>query len=429
MKSVTIIPLSHPITAAVAIPGSLSYTIRALNLAAMTEGSVTIHNPLFSDDTEAMMDALETLGIGLTRSSEKVVVEGSVNDVLESDYTIDINLSGRTARSLLGLLCIVRGTKTVICKPGFKKRPVGELVNGLRQLGAQIEYLEKEGYLPLKILSENLTPGIITMKGSISSQFFSSIMMIAPFIGEVTIQIEGDQTSKPFIDVTIETMQQFGVSVKNSLYRTYTVAADQKYTATDFIVEADAIAAGYFWGIAALTGSTINVLNLPSQSRQGDIAFADVLEKMGCTVEKKLDSIVVSGPQKLHGITVDMNSMPDSAQTLAVIAAFAKGTTTITGLDNLRIKETDRIKAPETELKKMGVQTSSSHDTLTIEGGTPHGAVIETYGDHRMAMSFAITGTKIPGVSILDAAVVSKSFPTFWEVLRTLGISLQIHEQ
>ncbi len=429
MKSVTITPLPQPITAEVAIPGSLSYTIRALNLAAMTNNPVTIHNPLFSDDTVAMMNALQTLGIKLVRFSDKVIVEGSVDDVKEDEYTIDINISGRAARSLLGLLCIVPGIKTVICKPGFKKRPVGELVDGLRQLGAKIEYLEEDGYLPVKILSGKLTPGTVTMKGTISSQFFSSILMIAPLIGNVTIKVEGEQTSKSFIDVTIETMKAFGVTVENNEYKTYTVPAGQHYNTSSFTVEADAIAAAYFWGIAAVTGSTITVLNLPPVSKQGDVAFADVLCKMGCKVEKKENTITVTGPSKLHSVTADMNSMPDSAQTLAVVSSFAEGTTRITGLDNLRIKETDRIRAPETELQKMGVQTLSTKDTLTVMGGIPHGAEIQTYGDHRMAMSFAVAGTKIPGVRILDADVVSKSFPSFWDVVRTLGVSLQTNEQ
>ena len=425
MSTVTIIPVPKPITASVTIPGSLSYTIRALNLAAMTDGTVTIHNPLYSDDTDAMMNALETLGITVSRNEDTVLVEGSIKDVQHKEYLIDINISGRTARSLLGLLCIAPGTKTVTCQPGFKKRPIGELVLGLRQLGAHIEYLEKEGFLPVKIYQKELKPGTVTMKGSISSQFFSSIMMIAPLIGEISIIVKGNQTSKSFIDVTIETMKAFGVDVTNNNYQKYLIPGGQKYTASEFIVEADAIAAGYFWGIAAVTGSTITVQNLPPTSKQGDVGFAEILHKMGCTVEKTTNTITVTGPQKLTPITANMNTMPDSAQTLAVLAAFADGTTTIEGLDNLRIKETDRIKAPETELKKMNIQTSSTHDSFTVTGGKPTGASIETYGDHRMAMSFAIAGTAIPGVTILESEVVSKSFPLFWDVLKKLGISIQ----
>lgn len=424
MKALEIVPLKNPVNAEVQIPGSLSYSIRALNLAAMTEGPVTIKNMLFSDDTEAMMNALQTLGIQLERNKSSVTVTGSIKDVINKEYTIDINISGRTARSILGLLCIVPGTKTVTCGEGFKKRPVGELVTGLRQLGAKIDYLENEDVLPVKIYPAKLQPGSVSMKGTISSQFFSSIMMIAPHIGEITINVEGEQTSKSFIDVTIETMQAFGAVVENNNYQSYTIPAGQQYSATEFTVEADAIAAGYFWGIAAITGSTVKVLHLPPDSKQGDTSFVDVLEKMGCSIEKNSGEnwISVTGPEKLKAVSVNMNSMPDSAQTLAVISSFAEGISHITGLDNLRIKETDRIQAPENELKKMGISVSSTDTSMTIDGGLPHGVDIDTYGDHRMAMSFAVAGTKIPGIKINNPQVVSKSFPDFWEKLELLGV-------
>jgi 3-phosphoshikimate 1-carboxyvinyltransferase len=427
MKTIKIFPQDNPVTAEVTIPGSLSYTIRALNLAVLTNGSVTIHNALESDDVQAMLDALSTLGIGFTKENSSIVVNGSIAEVADKDYEIDINISGRTGRSLLGLLCIVPGTKVLTCKPAFKKRPVGELVNGLRQLGAHIEYLEKENFLPVKITTSKLHPGNISMKGSISSQFFSSILMIAPCVGEITITVEGEQTSKSFIDVTISSMGEFGVTVENNKYKSYRVPAGQTYTATDFYIEADAIAAGYFWGIAAVTGSTIRVLNLSSKSKQGDVAFADVLTQMGCIKKENVAEnwLEITGPEKLIHTDANMNSMPDSAQTLAVVAAYAEGTTHISGLDNLRIKETDRIAAPEKELRKMGLTVSSTYDTLTVTGGKPRGTVIDTYGDHRMAMSFAVAGSKTPKILIRNPAVVSKSFPGFWETLHTLGIKTE----
>lgn len=426
MKSVEVIPLLNPIQTSVIVPGSLSYTVRALNLAALTKGTVTIQNPLFSDDTEAMIQGLETVGIKVIQEKDKVIVEGSIYDVKEGEYEINISISGRTARSLLGLLTLTKGTKILTCDAGFKKRPVGELVNGLRQLGAKIEYLENENYLPVKISPSSLQPGTVTMKGTISSQFFSSILMIAPAIGEVSIIVDGKQTSKSFIDVTIETMKEFGVIVENNNYSSYYVPANQTYTPTTFTVEADAIASGYFWALAAITGSTLRVLNLSKESKQGDVKFVEILQKMGCSVIDSIPEkwIEVTGPKSLSSLTVNMNSLPDSAQTLAVVASFAKGVTTITGLDNARIKETDRIAGPENELKKMGIKVESTQDSITIYGGVPTGSKIETYGDHRMAMSFAIAGSKIPKVIIKNPEVVSKSFPQFWDVLQNLGIQL-----
>jgi 3-phosphoshikimate 1-carboxyvinyltransferase len=419
-------PLQQPVHADVTLPGSLSYTIRALNLAAMTPEPVTLYNPLFSDDTEAMMQCLETLGVRIGTGDDFITVYGNINDIKDQEYTLNINISGRTARTLLGLLCVVPGTKILTCESGFRKRPVGEMVNGLRQLGAEIEYLEEEGFLPLKITSSSLKPGTVKMKGTISSQYFSGIMMIAPRVGRIEIQVEGEQASKPFIDVTIATMNEFGVNVINNEYHSYIVEGGQTYKQQSYIIEADAISASYFWGIAAITGSTIKVLHLSPDSHQGDVKFADIMEQMGCTVVKNKDEkwIEVTGPKELKAVDVNMNNTPDSVQTLAVVGAYANGTTHITGLEHLKVKETDRIEAPKSELLKMGVQVESTNDSLTITGGTPHGAEIKTYGDHRMAMSFAVAGTRTEGISIVNPEVVSKSFPSFWETLRALGVKL-----
>lgn len=427
MDTVKIIPLKKTLHTEVLIPGCLSYTIRALNLAAMTEGSVKIQNALKSDDTFAMVGVLKTLGINVEEGADYFTVHGTVDDVKIGEYTLDINISGRTARTVLALLCIVPGTKILTCKESFKKRPVADLVDGLRQLGAEIEYMEKEGYLPVKIKSSTLKAGITKMKGTVSSQYFSAIMMIAPKIGEITIEVIGDQASKPFIDVTISAMKEFGVEVINNDYKQYKISENSVYKQQTYIVEADAIAASYFWGIAAVTKSTIKVLNLPSTSAQGDVRFADILEKMGCVVIKndKERWVEVTGTDELHGITIDMNANPDTVQTLAVIAAYAKGTTHITGIHHLKIKETDRIEAPRKELEKMGVEVKATDDSMTITGGNPKSAEIDTYGDHRMAMAFAVAGTRTNGIAIKNPGVVSKSFPNFWETLKNIGINYE----
>lgn len=424
MEQIKIIPLEKPINTSVTIPGCLSYTIRALNLAAMTNGSVKIQNALKSDDTYAMFNVLKTLGIKVEEGLDYFIVHGTVDDVKDDEYTLDINISGRTARTVLGLLCIVPGTKTLTCKESFKKRPIADLVDGLKQLGAEIEYMEKDGYLPVKITSSTLKPGTAKMKGSVSSQYFSSIMMIAPKVGKITIEVIGEQASKPFIDVTISAMKEFGVDVINEDYKRYRIRGNQEYKNETYIVEADAISASYFWGIAAITKSSIKVLNLPPSTAQGDVRFADILEKMGCELTKNESEkwIEIRGTDNLRRINIDMNANPDTVQTLAVVAAFAKRTTHITGIHHLKIKETDRIEAPRKELEKMGVDVKTTDDSMTIVGGNPHGADIDTYGDHRMAMAFAVAGTKTPSIIINNPKVVSKSFPTFWDVLQSIGI-------
>lgn len=424
MKNIKINPLQKPITAEMSVPGSLSYTIRALALAAMTKGSVTVENALKSDDTYTMVMILQTLGIAVEEKETAFVIHGDIEDVQDKEYVLNVHLSGRTARTIIAMLCIMPGIKTVICDEEFEKRPIGDLVDGLRQLGAKITYLKNEGYLPITVSSSKLNEGTVNIKGDISSQYISAIMMIAPIVGEITIYVIGEQASKPFIDVTIDTMKTFGVQVNNENYQVYTIQKNQKYKMDTFFVESDATAASYFWAIAAITKSSVKILHMNPNSKQGDIQFVDVLKEMGCTVEKNETEqwISVTGTDVLNGIEVDMNDIPDVVPTLAVVAAFAKGTTKMTGLGHLKVKESDRIEAPKNELQKMGIAVEATEESLTIHGGNPHGEAIETYGDHRIAMAVAVAGTKIANVEILNRDVVNKSFPDFWKKLNEIGI-------
>jgi len=426
MKVIEILPLEKQIVKEITLPGCLSYTIRALALAALTEGRVKIANALKSDDTYAIFNAFKTLGIRVEEGPDFFVIEGDLRDVKEANYEININISGRSARTLLAMLCLVSGTKILTCEGGFKNRPVGDLVDGLVQLGAKIEFLEKQGFLPVKITSSKLHSGKVKINGAVSSQFVSAILMIAPLVGEIEIEVVGEQASKPFIDMTIEAMKSFGVQVKNNNYQEYFVAGGQSYAKDIYLVEPDAISASYFWSIAALTKSKIKVLNLSQESKQGDVKFADILGKMGCVVRKDAEGIEVEGADTLRGVSVDMKDMPDTALTLAVTAAFVQGKTVISGLGNLKVKETDRIEAPRRELEKMGAHIESSDNSLTVVGGDVHGAVIDTYGDHRMAMAFAVAGTRIQGVVINDPEVVNKSFPGFWKKLEEIGVKLRV---
>jgi len=427
--AVKITPLSSPIHAKVFVPGSLSYTIRALAIASLVKGSVTITNALKSDDTQTMVTILQTLGIGVEEKENVFIVHGNIHDVLEQSYEINVQVSGRTARIILAFLCIVPGIKIVNCHKTFEKRPIGDLVDGLRQLGAEITYLKQNGFLPVKITSNRLSSGTINIKGNISSQYISALLLIAPAIGKLIIEVSGKQVSKPFIDITTDVMKSFGVEVVNQEYKTYIVTDKQYINPLSYAVESDATAASYFWAIAAITKSTITVCHIDPFSKQGDIQYIRVLEQMGCKIEKNSEEkwIRVTGTEILKGITVDMSDLPDVVPTLAVVAAFAKGTTHITGLLHLKVKESDRIEAPKNELLKMGITASTTKKSLTIYGHNPKGTAITTYGDHRIAMAFAVAGAQISGMEIMDANVVSKSFPDFWKKLEDIGIKEEKH--
>lgn len=426
MTSYLLTPPTNPISCNVDIPGSKSYTNRALIMATLVPNPVTIKNLLFSDDTEAMIDCLQRLGVKIKRNKLSIVVEGHISDVSAGEYYLDANLSGTTIRFILALSVITKGTKILQGKDSLNRRPIGELVSGLMQMGATIEYVNQEGYPPLKVIPSGtpLKQNNIKMNGDISSQYFTALMMIAPAIGEVTIDVIGNQISKPYIDMTIDMMKEWGVTIMNKNYSRYTIWNNRKYDMNEYSVEGDYSGAGYFFAIAALTGSTITLNNLNPTSKQGDKEFMHILERMGNDIVHHENAVTIKG-SGIKPEEVDMESCPDQAQTLAVLAAFARGTTIITGVRSLRIKETERVKAIQHELSKMNIQTDSpNEDTLIIHGGNPKPAVIDTYHDHRMAMSFAVAGAKISGMRINDPEVVNKTFPDFWGQLTSLGISV-----
>jgi 3-phosphoshikimate 1-carboxyvinyltransferase len=399
----------------IAIPGSKSYTNRALLLAALTEGKVTIKNPLFSDDTKAMIHCLQTLGIKIKVFKTKIDVIGSIENVKDKNYVLNANLSGTTIRFLLAFCTIIPGVQTLTGKEALQKRPIADLVDGLKQLGAKIEYIGKNGYPPLKILSSDLSSKTVSMSGKVSSQFFSAIMMISPIIGNITIHVLYTQISKPYIDMTIAIMKQFGVTIINNNYKNY-VIRKQKYKQSEYTVEGDFSSAGYFFAIAALNKKTLKIKNLNSESKQADKKILGVLKKMGSKINFGKNEITISG-NGIKAMTIDMTDFPDQAQTLAVLAAFANGTTKLTGVQSLRVKETERVVALQKELKKMSIRTTATKNTLTIYGGNPKPATIDTYGDHRMAMSFAVAKSKLPEIVINNPEVVNKTFPDFWKKL------------
>ena len=407
------------------IEGSKSYTNRALLLSAIAPHPVTIINPLKCDDTDAMIDCLRCLGIAIDVGPNFIKVNGSVKDIKNKTYKLNARLSGTTIRFILAFLTIVPGIKILEGESGLNKRPIRNLVLALRKMGAKIEYLEKEGYPPLKIKSSRLKSGNITINGGISSQYISALLMILPCAPKGSIKISGEQISKPYIDMTIDIMKTFGVEIKNNEYKSYELISRGIYRAKKYLVEGDFSSAGYFFALAALAKLKITVYNLNPKSVQPDKKILSVLESMGNIVHYHKNGITLEG-RGVRPVSVDMIDFPDQAQTFAVLAAFAKGRTVLSGIQSLRVKETDRIHAIMSELAKMGIRTKLKNYTLSIYGGAPKGARIKTYKDHRMAMSFAVAGAKLKGMEIENPDVVAKTLPIFWTLLFSFSVGMDI---
>lgn len=401
------------------MPGSKSYTNRALIMAALTKGPVCLKNPLYSEDTEAMIDCLQILGLKIETKPDQIVVHDDIGCIEEKNYNLFAHDSGTTVRFILALLCIVPGVKIIQGSRRLNERPIRDLVDALREMGARIEYCDKEGQLPVKVSTSTLSGRSVHLKGDISSQFCSAILLISPYISKgFTIHITGPLISKPYIDMTLSCMEDWGVKVVTQEDGNYLVPENQSYRKKQYTIEGDFSSAGYFFAIALLTKSTITVENLNPVSAQADRKFLNILAKMGNIVSYEKNGVRIQGKQIL-ALDVDMEDCPDQVMTMAVLAAFVKGITKISGVRSLRVKETERVVALKKNLKKMGIRTEDTHDTLTIYGGSPHAAEIETYNDHRMAMAFAVAGTYLPGIIIRHPEVVNKTFPTFWEVLRS----------
>jgi 3-phosphoshikimate 1-carboxyvinyltransferase len=302
----------------------------------------------------------------------------------------------------------------------MRKRPIGELLKGLRELGVHAYSQKGDDCPPVVVESEGLKGGTARIKGEESSQFLSGLLMVAPYADkDVTVEVMGSLASRPYVDITLDVMSAFGVKIPSQGYSSFLVKAGQRYLPKEYRIEGDASNASYFFSAAAVCKGRMKVNNLNPTTLQGDIEFLDILERVGCRVNRGNDWIEILGGE-LRGTEIDMNEMPDLVPTLAVTAAFARGKTVIQNIRHLRLKESDRIHALAMELSKMGIRVSEREDGLEIEGGKPHGTEIETYDDHRMAMSFAIAGLVVPGMRIKGERCVDKSFPGFWEALQKL---------
>ena len=415
-----VITPAEKIIATVKCPASKSYTNRALLIAALAKGTSTLRNPLFSDDTKYMRMALEQFGIPVKQEDCAFIVSGTGGNIQCPRNEISIGLAGTTMRFLTTFAALSPGTTQLTGEKRMLERPISDLLKALNQIGVNARSLKNNGCPPLEIPGGGIPGGEVSLAGNNSSQYLTSILLSAPYFqNETTINIIGELTSKPYADITLDIMKTFGIDVECTDHSRFYIPGDQTYHAMDYTIEADWSSASYFLAAAAITQGEVTLVGLNSKSVQGDAGFLNVLEKMGCTIERSYEKIFIKG-NPLRGININMNSMPDVVQTLAVTALFAEGETSISGIGNLRIKETDRIGALEQELSRLGAHVESGEDFLKIRPGTYIPTDIETYDDHRMAMSFALAGLKVPGIRIKNPNCVKKSFPDFFKQLEEI---------
>ncbi|HLK40195.1 MAG TPA: 3-phosphoshikimate 1-carboxyvinyltransferase [Polyangiaceae bacterium] len=416
-------PRSAPVNGTVRPPGSKSYTNRALVLAALASGRSAIEGALFSDDTLHMARALPALGVPVSadEGASRFVVDGCGGAPPAARASVFVGNSGTTARFLAAVMALGHGVYDLAGDVAMAKRPIQPLLDALHSLGVSATSIRGNGCPPVRVESSGVDGGAVQMPGGLSSQYFSALLMVGPCTRRgLTIDVDGELVSKPYIEVTAQAMSAFGATFRNEAFRRFEVPPG-RYRAITYGVEPDASAASYFFAAAAVTGGRVVVPGLGARSLQGDLGFVRILERMGCRVRQTDAETEVCGPPKLRGIDVDMSDLSDTAQTLAAIAPFAEGPTRVAGIGFIRRKETNRIAAVVTELRRLGVRAEEEDDGFVVHPGAPRPADVETYDDHRMAMSFAIAGLVAPGVRIRNPGCVSKTFPGFFDALGALG--------
>jgi 3-phosphoshikimate 1-carboxyvinyltransferase len=424
-----ITPVSSPVRGTALVPGSKSITNRALALAALGEGEILLTNTLFADDTRYMMGCLTALGFDVfpDESARTIRVMGQGGKIPATEATLFVGNSGTTTRFITPLVALGHGDFTIDGVARMRERPIGDLTDALAMLGVSVTC--PTGCPPLTIHAKSLRGGHCTMRADKSSQFLSGLLLSAPSADadETIIHIEGPILSAPYITMTVQMVEAFGGKIHVSDdARTYTILGRQRrQNPMTYAIEPDASAASYFWGVAAITGGSVTIENISKDALQGDVAFVEVLEQMGCTVTYAKESITVEGAKnglrELSGCEVDMNAISDTVMTIAAIAPFASSPTIIHNIAHIRHKETDRISAVVTELRRLGVHVDEREDGMTIHpASTIKPATIQTYDDHRMAMAFALVGLKVAGITIADPTCVNKTFPDYFEQLDTL---------
>ena len=403
----------------VSVPGSKSLTQRALIAAALADGESILHGPLVSEDTEYSSHALMQMGVEIRKEKESWLVAGNGGKIKTPEEDIFLGNNGTATRFLTSVASLGEGEFIIDGEERMHQRPIGPLMEALEGWGVDITSIHETGCPPLSIRANGLDGGRTVLPEGKSSQYLSSLLLVAPFARTAaTLDVVGEVLSKPYVAMTLQVMADFGIAVE-AVHDFSSFSIPQGiYQSRDYRIEGDASNASYFWAAAAVTGGRVTVDNVPVPSLQGDAMLVPLLARMGCDINQAENGITVSGAGRLEGINVDMGNMPDVVPTLAVVAAFAEGLTEITNIGHLRIKECDRLTAVVTELTRMGAVVEEFADRMIIhgEGGRNlRGAEIETYNDHRMAMSMAVAGLKVPGVRILEEQCVAKSFPDFWQ--------------
>ncbi len=416
---VEIRPLDSPPDAEIRVPGSKSVTNRALVAAALADGESTLENPLLSDDSFWLMKSLHDLGFDVDVDGEDIRIIGQNSIIPERDIEVFVGNAGTAARFLPPMLSLGGGPYRVDGTPRMRERPIGDLVDAMRSLGCSVGYADVDGRFPLVVEGGGMRGGKARVEGGKSSQFLSGVMLSAPYArSAVELEVAGDLVSKPYIGITTDVMRSFGVEVEEIDGR-YAIKPS-RYRAREYAVEPDASGASYFLAAAAVSGGRVRVPGLGRGSRQGDLRFVEILRSMGCEVDIAEEYVEVRGPGRLSGVGADMNDISDTFITLAAIAPFADGETVITNIEHTRHQETDRVAAVATELSRLGVEVEERRDGLTIHPGEITPAPVETYDDHRIAMSFALVGLMAPGVRIANPACVSKTMPDYFDRLDSL---------
>lgn len=428
MQSLTIGPYTHA-RGIIALPGSKSISNRVLLLSALAHGTTHVRGLLAADDTHVMLDALRTLGINMTHHDNQVTMHGSNGVFTVKDADLFMGNAGTAIRPLTATLALMGGSYHLHGVPRMHERPIGDLVDGLAMIGTQIRYAGTPGYPPLQIMPSTIdVTRPIRVRGDVSSQFLTALLLALPLVARqpITIEVVGELISKPYVAITLNLMQRYGVSVTNLDWRTFVIPANDGHayrTPGDVWIEGDASSASYFLAAGAIAGGPVRVTGVGRNSIQGDVAFVDALAQMGADVAYGDDWIEVRHNGPLRGITIDCLAIPDAAMTLAVAGLFATGTTTLTGIASWRVKETDRIHAMATELRKVGAEVSSGDDFIRVTA--PHtwqiaDSGIDTYDDHRMAMCFSLAAFGPHAVQINNPECVGKTFPTYFNEFGTM---------
>ena len=412
--------IDGPLNFSVEVPGSKSLTNRALLIAALSDREVRLSNVLFSDDTRHFMDCLINLGFEVEKDeiAKIVIVKGNRGVIPKRKATINVGSAGTAARFLTAFLGASPGEYLVEASPQMSARPMRPLIEALKSLGAQFEFLGRSDCLPFKVKGAGSPDGVVTLEGNISSQFLSALLIVG-CLGKTGLEIEvsGELAAKPYIEMTLRMMADFGVEIQNDDFRKFKVTP-QRYIGKDYPIEPDVSNACYFWAMAVLTGGSAMVKDIPLDSLQGDLQFLRVLKGLGARIGDKKHGIYIEGPTggEFQGIEADLSATPDQTMTLAALAPYASSPTIIRNVGLIKFHESNRIVAIISELKRMGIQAEELNDGIIIHPGKPHSAEIETYDDHRMAMAFALTGLRTPGIRIKNPGCTKKTFENYFKI-------------